>query len=337
MAENLGIEEPIYIENAHTHRVHEYVATRGDGLHRIPIRAEEIWDEFGSIPDIPPAALLADNDTAGVVALRKGRALELVPGTTQKFRLTATPADLARVIPATHGQAAPTAGSAAPTLEAPPAPATGYTPVITDSAGGVHPMLAAEWVADGLNNYVEFPKGLPVGSEGENVYPQPLRLTFFEYVGFSGGGGAGSVVAFSGMIENVSGSTTRFAAWGDNAQNANVPCLNIAYPGSFLGFSVVYGHQSTAFGAGGGESLVFDVGTVPAGLATSAANFAPVGGATITWGAPESGTFPQGRLTGLRVPVAPGAQFAVRSVETGFVVPTSSDVTVILYFRLTIT
>ena len=183
MSQNDGTEPPIFIETFHQQRRHWYTATNGDAVHRFPIRLTEIWNEYDSIPDVPAAGLINDGDIAGVVELFKSRALAQIAGTTHKFELAATPADLAEVITATTGQISPVAGSAAPTLTG--APATGYTPVIQDAIGAVFPMQASIWVADGENNFVEFPYGVPPA-----MVP-PFALTFFRYIGVTGGGAGG--------------------------------------------------------------------------------------------------------------------------------------------------
>lgn len=191
--ENPQIESPIYIEGLHQHRPHLYTATNGDGVHRFPIRLQEIWNAYDDIPDVPDPTLLNDGDSDGVpnITLRKLRLLEAVPGTTTKFRLAAGAAGLVCATTATFGQTAPVAGNALPVLSVPPAPATGYTPVITDAAGGQHPMLAAEWILDCLTSFVVFPGGLPESPDGQALYPQPMRLTWFQYVGAFGGAGMG--------------------------------------------------------------------------------------------------------------------------------------------------
>jgi len=179
MSENDGIENPIYIETLQHHRDHSHIATNGDAHHRFPIRPEEIWNEYSTIPDVPPPGLIADGAVVGDLTMFKSKALTQVVGTTQKFEL-ATPGDLARVVPATFGQVAPVSGSVAPTLTG--SPATGYTPVIVDSTGGVFPQQASSWVVDGLNNYVEFPYGVP------STMVAPFSLTFIKYTGLVGGG-----------------------------------------------------------------------------------------------------------------------------------------------------
>jgi len=189
MSENPAFEQPLYVETLHHHREHTYVAVQGDAVYRHPTRLIDIWNNYGDIPDVPDPALLNDNDQDAVpnVSLRKLRLLELIPGTTKKFRLAAGPAGLVNAIPATWGQTGPVAGSVLPTLETPPSPATGYTPVITDADGVNHPLVASEWILDFANSYVEFPNGIPENPDGTSQYPQPLSLTWFQYVGPFGG------------------------------------------------------------------------------------------------------------------------------------------------------
>lgn len=182
MSQNDGIEQPIYIESLQRQRDHRYVATNGDAEHRIPIRREEIWNDYTSIPDDPTALnLINDGDAVGNVALRKQKALTAVVGTTHKFQLAA-PGDLSFVIPATFGQSAPLpGGSTAPTIAG--SAATGYQPVIVDSNGTVHPQEPSSWVVDGVNNYVEFPYGVPP------TMVAPFTLTYVQYTGAFGGAG----------------------------------------------------------------------------------------------------------------------------------------------------
>jgi len=185
MSQNEGVEDPIFIESLQHHRDHSYIATNGDANHRFPIRPEEIWNEYSTIPDVPPAGLIADGAVVGDLTMFKSKALTQVVGTTQKFEL-ATPGDLARVVPATFGQVAPVSGSLAPTLTG--SPATGYTPVIVDSTGAVFPQQSSSWVVDGLNNYVEFPYGVP------STMIAPFSLTFVKYTGLVGGGSCAPAV-----------------------------------------------------------------------------------------------------------------------------------------------
>ena len=190
--ENPGIEQPIYIESFSEHRRHWYTATEGDAVHRFPVQLGEIWNQYllvGAFDSAGIQALVNDGDAdgLGVVTLRKNKALSLVPGTTQKYQLTSPDPPIAHVITATKGQVAPVAGHVGPVTTAVAAPSgiTGYTPVITDANGTIHPMQASTWVVDGVNAYVEFPYGVP------SDMVAPFTLTFYEYTGITGGGSMG--------------------------------------------------------------------------------------------------------------------------------------------------
>ena len=182
MSQNPGIERAIYVEAFQQQRAHHYVATRGDTIHRIPVSPEELWNDVSSVPSIPPAALLNDLQTFGVVMLRKNIILSGVPGASHKFCSSNPLAPIQRVIPATFGDTSPGAGSVAPTLAAAPTSATGYTPAVVDANGVIHLQLPAVWAVDGLNHIVEFPYGVP------SYMPPPFLLTYFEYIGAVGGG-----------------------------------------------------------------------------------------------------------------------------------------------------
>jgi hypothetical protein len=49
-------------------------------------------------------------------------------------------------------------------------------------------MLASSWVVDGMSRYVEFPYGVPA------TMAPPFRLTYFEYIGPTGGAAVGHKV-----------------------------------------------------------------------------------------------------------------------------------------------
>jgi len=190
MADNPGIEAPIYVESFHQQRRHWYTATDGDAIHRHPVQAAEIWNEYSSIPFPPDPSLVSDMDSAGVVTLRQGVLLTSVAGSTQKYELAVSPSSLEQVITATMGPTAPISGNVGPTLVG--GAATGYTPVIQDATGILHPMVSSAWVVDGINHYVEFPYGIP------STMTLPFRLTFFEYTGSLGGTGSGVTLASAG-------------------------------------------------------------------------------------------------------------------------------------------
>lgn len=188
MSENTGQEQPIFVENAQFQRHHDYAATNGDAIDRVPVRLREIWNEYDAIPNTPNPGLIADGAVVGVVQLVKGLALAQVAGTTQKFEHAADPTLVTQVIPASMGLDAPVSGSLAPTLLG--SPATGYTPVIQDSTGTVFPQGASEWFVDGINHFVEFPNGVPA------TMSPPFTLTYCKYIGtFGGNSGAGPVPA----------------------------------------------------------------------------------------------------------------------------------------------
>jgi hypothetical protein len=182
--QNGGLVPPIYIETFGQHRRLWYTATNGDAVHRFPTRLTEVWNEYEAIPDEPPN-IINDGQTVGLVTLRKNKLLVLVPGTTHKFQYPVNPQELRLVIPATFGQDAPVSGNAGPVLSN--NQATGYTPVIQDATGKIHPMQQSVWIVDGENHIVEFPYGVPP------MMKPPFRLTYFEYVGATGGGGNGDV------------------------------------------------------------------------------------------------------------------------------------------------
>jgi hypothetical protein len=195
--QNPGIELPIYIESLSEQRRHWYTATQGDAVHRHPVKLEEIWNSHDLVPDYLSAnwtnvvqQMANDGDTSGaplagpppILTLRKNKPLTNIAG-TNKYEVVG-PNPIRQVVTATFGLPAPLAPNCGAVVTATAAPTTvqGYTPVIRDAKGAIHPMIASSWVIDGINHYVEFPYGVP-----SNMVA-PFELTYFEYTGTYGGG-----------------------------------------------------------------------------------------------------------------------------------------------------
>ena len=174
------------IEELRTNVYRSAAVTNGDGVHRIPVRPEEVWSDYDSIPnDVSEANLVNDGDAyevegRTVITLRKGQDLFELPGDYSggaRFGL-ADVSKLSLVVPASFGlRRADVGRSVGPTFASPAARATGYMPAILDAAGKTHYQTSSQWVVDGLNHFVAFPGGVPGGMQ------QPLKLTFVQYSG----------------------------------------------------------------------------------------------------------------------------------------------------------
>ncbi|GFR91521.1 hypothetical protein ElyMa_002594700 [Elysia marginata] len=186
---SIKMEQPIYIENFSQSWC---AAIKSDAVYRSPIQPSEIWNQFSDIlpfdaKDIQDLVDDGDTDDLGVVALRKNKALYPVSGSSHRFQLKPPDFPISHVITASKGQVAPAAGDVGPVLaaNAPPSRITGYTPVIADANGRIYPMQASVWVIDKIDQVVEFPCGTPASMV------EPLTITYYEYVGITGGGSMG--------------------------------------------------------------------------------------------------------------------------------------------------
>jgi len=166
----------------------------------------------------------------------------------------------------------------------------------------------------------------------EAIYIDPLR----QDVDSNGQAVVGSYTVIGGQINNASGGggAQRFADWGATSQSSSAVGMTLPYESVITGYAAAYNHQSTAFNAGGAESLTIELGTIGAGLPSSSANFVPFAGTAIVWGSPKSGTHPQGSVSGLNILLAAGSRLAVRSQEVGSVVPTSADISIGVVVRV---
>ncbi len=138
-------------------------------------------------------------------------------------------------------------------------------------------------------------------------------------------------VAISGVILNVSGSTQNYARFGEEIGPADVSKVRLAYAGTIVAFSVRYIHSSTAVGVGGGEQMLFQIGTISDSVAATFANVTPQASSNLTWGPADNGTFPSKTVTGLSIPVTVNDCLVVMSTETGSVTPTGADANVTIW------
>lgn len=97
-----------------------------------------------------------------------------------------------------------------------------------------------------------------------------------------------------------------------------------------------YTYSSTsALSTGVGDAVALTVGTFTPGSALTDANYTAVAGTEITWDDSDNGTFPVSTvdLSSASVKVAAGTPIGARSVETGTVNPSTSDLLVTVWIR----
>ena len=164
---DMPTEFPILIESIQMERKYEYNDLLGSDVQSFPIRPEQIWNEFNSIPTTPPPSLVSDGQTLGVIRLRKDVPLSMLPGDDCKF--TNSINSFGRVISSNSAY-------------------DNYQVILKQNDGSLVPYNPSVWVINTLNNYIEFPYGVP-----PTLTSQPFLLTYYEYIGTLGGlGAAGS-------------------------------------------------------------------------------------------------------------------------------------------------
>ncbi len=196
----------------------------------VAVRPSQVWNQITSIPTAVPAPPIANGATiSGVIRLVLSRPLALLPGATRTFRLASTPTDLTQVVHVVD-VAGGAIGDLRGYLATPQTQPSGYDPVITDANGAVYP-ADNTWVADDVQNIVQFPNGLPVGMA------TPIAITFFSYVGLTGGtgggGGSGNVTGVGTTAANQLAVFTTTAA--DTVTGAGTVPVTVSAAGDFAG------------------------------------------------------------------------------------------------------
>ncbi len=145
------------------------------------------------------------------------------------------------------------------------------------------------------------------------------------------GGSGNNLVAVSGVILNVAGSTQNYARFGEDVGPAEVSKVRLAYAGTIVAFSVRYIHSGTPVGVGAGEEMLFQIGTISDSVAATFANVTVQVSSNLTWAPADNGTFPTKTVTGLSIPVTVNDCLVVMSTETGSVTPTGADANVTIW------
>ena len=171
----MSASEPfIYIEQFARTTEYDDSETSTTIIERRPLDQREVWIEYSSIPDTPPAQSAYPGTTSGVVSGIAEVALTQVSGEPNQFESTA--GEFLDMVPTSVSS-----GNQA------------YQPTLTDSNDVDVPYNPAVWVADGLNEVINFPAGVPDG-----IVP-PFLISYWRYIGSFAVGGTPTAITLSSV------------------------------------------------------------------------------------------------------------------------------------------
>jgi hypothetical protein len=149
-------EIPIYVDSLVRGEEVRVGAVGGAAKERIPVDHREVWAQLDEIPETPPAG------GVGTVVLRRtGLALTAVGGNPYRFAAGTDTASILNIMP--RGFVA-------------------YRPTLRSATGTVVPYDPAVWIADGVQNFIEFRHRTPA----ELGYTPPFTIDCWVYTGVLG-------------------------------------------------------------------------------------------------------------------------------------------------------
>jgi hypothetical protein len=149
-------EIPIYVDSLVRGEEVRVGTVGGAAKERIPVDHREVWAQLDEIPETPPV------DGVGTVVLRRtGLALTAVGGNPYRFAAGADTASILNIMP--RGFVA-------------------YRPTLRSATGTVVPYDPAIWIADGVQNFIEFRHRTPA----ELGHTPPFTIDCWVYTGLFG-------------------------------------------------------------------------------------------------------------------------------------------------------